>query len=535
MAFSNNLCLLNSMDNAPTQKYHFILLAITGMGFLSTAYNIFCINPVSKLLGRLYYYNPATKSPGQLPVHINNIVTGVALSGTLGGQLFFGWLGDKDKIGRKRSFQITLILTFVCAICSGLGSGASGSTIGVLCFFRFWLGFGVGGTYPLCATIMAEYANRKTRGAFIGAVFAMQGVGIILAGLVPMVLSKIFLSHFEAKHFNQEPNLSTRPQGKYLWRLVLMIGALPAALTYFLLRKMPETARYRAVVEGNLTAAVSDMRRVLRNVESRQETKKLAKFRAVNSYGLLSIEFFERHGIHLFGTMSTWYLLDMAFYSQNLTQKDLFSAIGFTKKPDHVNALEEVYEQSRAMFLVAFFGTFPGYLCTVFLVEKLGRFVIQIIGFLLMSTFMLIMGVKYDDFKAHKPVLFALLYGLTFFFANFGPNATTFIIPAELFPTRLRATCHGLSAAAGKLGAVVGTFVVQTSTSNYEDDTGDRTEHPGDRTKHSLMVLAFTNMLGFCCTFLVTETKELSLEEISGEDGGQNEVDLTACPLIVPE
>lgn len=52
--------------------------------------------------------------------------------------------------------------------------------------------------------------------------------------------------------------------------------------------------------------------------------------------------------------------------------------------------------------------------------------------------------------------LFVILYGLTFFFANWGPNTTTYVIPSESFPTRARATCHGISAASGKLGAVVG-------------------------------------------------------------------------------
>lgn len=39
---------------------------------------------------------------------------------------------------------------------------------------------------------------------------------------------------------------------------------------------------------------------------------------------------------------------------------------------------------------------------------------------------------------------------------NFGANATTYIIPAILFPVHQRGTCHGISAAAGKLGAILG-------------------------------------------------------------------------------
>jgi PHS family inorganic phosphate transporter-like MFS transporter len=51
---------------------------------------------------------------------------------------------------------------------------------------------------------------------------------------------------------------------------------------------------------------------------------------------------------------------------------------------------------------------------------------------------------------------FVFVYGLTYFFSNWGANTTTFIIPSEAFPTRIRSTAHGLSAAAGKIGATVG-------------------------------------------------------------------------------
>ena len=50
------------------------------------------------------------------------------------------------------------------------------------------------------------------------------------------------------------------------------------------------------------------------------------------------------------------------------------------------------------------------------------------------------------------------MYAFTFFFANFGPNSTTFIVPAELFPTKFKATGHGICAAIGKAGAIIGSF-----------------------------------------------------------------------------
>ncbi|OIT34631.1 PREDICTED: inorganic phosphate transporter 1-11-like [Nicotiana attenuata] len=518
---SDNLLVLNALDTARTQWYHVTAVIIAGMGFFTDAYDLFCISTVSKLLGRLYYYDPATKAPGKLPHMANNWVIGVALVGTLSGQLVFGWLGDK--LGRKKVYGLTLILMVVCALCSGLSFGYSAkSVIGTLCFFRFWLGFGIGGDYPLSATIMSEYANKSTRGAFIAAVFAMQGVGIIFAGLVSMIISNVFLIKYGGTPFDQDEILSTEPEADYVWRIVLMVGALPALVTYYWRMKMPETGRYTAIIEGNAKQAAINMGKVL-DIEIQEEGDKLAQFKAANEYPLLSSEFFQRHGLHLIGTMTTWFLLDIAFYSQNLTQKDIFPVMGLTSKAQNISALREMFETSRAMFVIALLGTFPGYWFTVFFIEKIGRFRIQLMGFFMMTVFMAIIGVKYDYLKTkeHKWT-FATLYGLTFFFANFGPNSTTFVLPAELFPTRVRSTCHALSAASGKAGAMISAFGIQQYTQ-------DGNVH---KIKKAMMLLAVTNMLGFAFTFLVTETKGRSLEEISGEDGRQNETQMkTSKPV----
>lgn len=87
-----------------------------------------------------------------------------------------------------------LLFTKVLAsVASGLSFGSTPTSVIVtLCFFRFWLGFGIGGDYPLSATIMSEYANKKTRGAFVAAVFAMQGFGILAGGIVTLIVSASF-------------------------------------------------------------------------------------------------------------------------------------------------------------------------------------------------------------------------------------------------------------------------------------------------------------------------------------------------------
>jgi MFS transporter, PHS family, inorganic phosphate transporter len=330
MAGGANLAVL---DSARTQMYHMKTIVIAGMGFFTDAYDLFCISTVSKLLGRIYYEdaNLNTGKPGTLPKNINNMVTGVALVGTLMGQLVFGYFGDK--LGRKRVYGITLVLMAACSIGSGLSFGRSAKAVmGTLCFFRFWLGFGIGigGDYPLSATSMSEYANKKTRGAFIAAVFAMQGVGIIFAGLVSMILSGIFLHYNPAVPWKE--NHGAQPAADYMWRIVLMMGAIPALATFYWRMKMPETARYTAIIEGNAKQAVTDMTKVL-EIQIDAEQEKLSQFKAANDFSLLSWEFARRHGMHLVGTTTTWFLLDIAFYSQNLTQKDIFPACNPPDEP----------------------------------------------------------------------------------------------------------------------------------------------------------------------------------------------------------
>ena len=184
--------VLNALDVAKTQWYHFTAIVIAGMGFFTDAYDLFCISLVTKLLGRIYYTDTLKEKPGTLPPNVAAAVNGVAFCGTLSGQLFFGWLGDK--MGRKKVYGITLIMMVICSVGSGLSfSDNPKAVISTLCFFRFWLGFGIGGDYPLSATIMSEYANKKTRGAFIAAVFAMQGFGILGGGIVALIVAGIFI------------------------------------------------------------------------------------------------------------------------------------------------------------------------------------------------------------------------------------------------------------------------------------------------------------------------------------------------------
>ncbi|KAF9607357.1 hypothetical protein IFM89_033945 [Coptis chinensis] len=521
------LTVLNKLDTAKTQWYHFTAIIIAGMGFFTDSYDLFCISLVTKLLGRLYYHVDGASKPGTLPPNVSAAVNGVALCGSLAGQLFFGWLGDK--MGRKHVYGMTLMLMVLCSIASGLSFGHDAkSVMATLCFFRFWLGFGIGGDYPLSATIMSEYANKKTRGAFIAAVFAMQGFGILAGGLFAIIVSTIFQSLYKAPPYQVDPLASTIPQADYVWRIILMFGALPAALTYYWRLKMPETARYTALVAKNAKQAAADMSKVLQvEVDAEQEKVEQLTEMTSNSFGLFSKKFLKRHGKHLLATTSTWFLLDIAYYSQNLFQKDIFTAVGWIPPAKTMNAIQEVHKIATAQTVIALCSTVPGYWFTVLSIDYIGRFAIQVIGFSMMTIFMFALAIPYHHWTLRENrVGFVVLYALTFFFANFGPNATTFIVPAEIFPARLRSTCHGISAAAGKAGAIVGAFGFLYLAQNQDKSKADAGYPAGIGVKNSLLILGGINLAGLLMTMLVPESKGKSLEEISKENE-EEEVEVT--------
>jgi MFS family permease len=99
----------------------------------------------------------------------------------------------------------------------------------------------------------------------------------------------------------------------------------------------------------------------------------------------------------------------------------------------------------------------PGYAIAAFTMDRLGRKTIQALGFAMMTAAFLLLAFVPHLQKMATP--FLIIYGLSFFFTDFGPNATTFVYPSEVFPVRVRTTGHGIAAAMGKLGGFAGVFI----------------------------------------------------------------------------
>ncbi len=468
--------ILGEMDSAKTQRFHMRTIVIAGMGFFSDAYDLFVISLVLPILGFVYF-----GAPSKIPLWEISAVSASALFGAVVGQVLFGILADRW--GRKKIYAVTLTIMAVASVGSALAEPFLGvSLLVVLAVWRFFVGVGVGGDYPLSATIMSEFANVRSRGRLVASVFAMQGFGLLTGAVVTMA-ALVFI-----------PTASL----DLTWRIVLGLGAVPALATIYFRTRMPETPRFTIKVKGDLGAAAKAVQGLTGTSMSTNGTQYTRTVKV--SLGT----FMKRYGIVLFGTAASWFLVDVAFYSSNIFNPTVLTAIGFATKVTNVHGY--LVSLAEGNILIAIFASVPGYWGAVALIDKFGRRNLQILGFGIMALSFFVVASTFDALKSGYVWIFLTIYATTFFFANMGPNTTTFVLPSEVFPTKFRASGHGISAASGKVGAAIATFFFSTIVLSYG-------------LPFMLDILALASFAGLLISLALTpESAGRTLEDVSRED-----------------
>ena len=151
-------------------------------------------------------------------------------------------------------------------------------------------------------------------------------------------------------------------------------------------------------------------------------------------------------------------------------------------------------------------GTMVGSLLIIKAIKYWSSKAIQFYGFIALTILFLTIGGAFgkllnSDYKG----IIIMLYVLCQIAFNLGPNTTTYIIPAEIFPTRYRCTCHGISAAAGKLGSIVGQAFIDHVHFPGGEDAGGKRRSLG----WILMVLALFMAVGAPVSrFFLPETRD---------------------------
>jgi MFS transporter, PHS family, inorganic phosphate transporter len=448
------------LNDAPRSKFHRRTVLISGVGFFTDAYDLFVISTVATLVATQWGLSTLQTS----------WVTGSAILGAFFGAITFGRLADV--FGRKKVYTIVAAIMIAGALASAAAPGFVWLVVA-----RFVLGLGIGGDYPVSAVLMSEYSNRQDRGRMVGMVFSMQALGLIVGPLVGLAL------------------LTSGIGDNLTWRIMLGLGAIPAAGVIYLRSKMPESPRFRSQVQGKSDQVTGDLATYTEGVISVDATTAAAPPSA-ERLGLVEFLRNRRMVMLLLGTAGSWFLFDYAYYGNTLSFPVILKAV------DSTASLEAKLLWTLGIFVVF---AVPGYIMAVLFMDRIGHRRLQFVGFSVMAVVFLTLAA----FKGLTTTVvpFLLIFGLSYFFVEFGPNVTTFVLPSEVFPTSMRTTGHGIAAGVGKLGAFIGVFLVPQLQNRYG-------------LRGMLVVAGAAALLGFALTRVLPEPARRNLEDMNVDLNG---------------
>jgi PHS family inorganic phosphate transporter-like MFS transporter len=292
----------------------------------------------------------------------------------------------------------------------------------------------------------------------MGSVFAMQGLGQLTAAFVML---------FVTLGFKESLSMSTKPANctgdcalavDKMWRTLIGFGAVPGCIALYYRLTIPETPRYTFDVARDVERAQDDVKAYMSG-ERQGNPDELARItaqkQAVESMTVpkASWKDFFRHYSKaknaklLAGTALSWCFLDIAYYGLSLNNAAILNVIGYSTS-GATTTYQYLFNTAVGNLIIVLAGAVPGYWFTVATVDTIGRKPLQFGGFAILTILFIVMGFAYNHISSNGLLA---IYVLAQFFFNFGPNATTFIVPGECFPTRYRSTSHGISAAAGKV------------------------------------------------------------------------------------
>src|SRR6202451_861343 len=399
-----------ALDDSKITRFQIKIMFISGMGVFTDAYDLFVIGIVVSLLKTQW-----TLSTGQV-----SWLNSATLLASAFGAIIFGRIADM--LGRKRIYGYEVLILAAGAIASAFAPNYT-----FLLVSRIVLGIGIGGDYPVSATIMSEYSGKQSRGKMVGMVFAMQGAGLVVGPLVASIF------------------LGTGVSDNLTWRLLLGLGAIPGLAVFSLRRQIHETPRFALAGGAHKEAAAAIADATGSGSGKVAPGESTAKTPHSVADGFLELIQNRRLLVWLIGAAGCWMLLDFCYYGNTISQPEIIKLAN-----PHASELHTILLQ---LAIVAVFAV-PGYIVAILLLDRVGRKTIQMLGFAIMALMFLLIGVIPAVSTTFAP--FLILYGISYFFTEFGPNMTTFIYPAELFPTEVRTTGHGVSAGAGKPGASIG-------------------------------------------------------------------------------
>lgn len=338
--------------------------------------------------------------PKQYTSNMKTSVSNASLVGTIFGQVAIGILSDR--LSRKKSIVLaTCFLVFGTIMCAAAHGVTINGMFWMLIIFRGVTGFGIGAEYPSCSVSANEAANEACKRR--GRIFVLvTNLPLSFGGPFALI---IFLIVYQITGLSNA-----------LWRTLFAIGAFwPLSVFYFRMKMATSELFKKSAIRKNVPY-------------------------------WLALKFYWRR---LFGTCACWFLYDFVTFPNGIFAGTIISGV---LKGAAKHNVEKIAEWNLLLGVLGI----PGVVIGAFLCDRIGRKYTLITGFCGYIVFGLVIGLTFDKVK-NITVLFIFLYGFMMSLGNLGPGDMMGLTSSESFATPIRGTFYGISAAIGKVGAVVGT------------------------------------------------------------------------------
>lgn len=445
------------LERLPLSGYHRLLLIIIALAFFFDSMDLAMM---TFLLGSIKAEFGLTSL--QTGFIASASFVGMALGAALSGML-------ADRFGRRPVFMWSIVVWGAASALCAFAHDATSLTI-----YRIILGFGMGMEFPIAQALLSEFIPAKYRGRYMALLDGFWPVGFVTAGA---------LSYFLLPLVG--------------WRNIFLLMAAPAAIVLFIRRYLPESPRWleqagmldesRAttdLIEGKvmLSLGVTTLPQPIRCAEPAQ-----TRLTFMRAFHQMWAPFYLKRTLMIWGL---WFFALLGFYGLASWLSVLLQASGF-----------EV-TQSLYYTVVISLGGIPGFICTAWAVEALGRkptCLITLVGGGLMAYIyghVAIAGVS-------ETLL--ITAGLSMQFFLFGMFAVLYTWTPELYPTSARATGSGFASAIGRVGSLIGPIA-----------TGLVLPVAGQSGVFTLGALCF-GVAALIVLLFGVETRGLTLEELAGQ------------------
>jgi len=416
-----------------------------------------------------------------LEFNLSDIQKGVIGSSTLAGILIGATaLGSlADKYGRKFMFIAELILFLIFLIILSIAPSYEWIVIS-----SFGAGLALGCDYPTAHMVISESIPSKVRGKLVLGAFAFQAIG----ALVGTAMAYLILY--------ENPQIES-------WRIMYAMAIVPTILIVIGRFTIAENPHWLAS-NGKYEEAERELKKLLRR---NPQYPKSFKIKRSNESEIEK----QKHSFKdLFGKYRRatifaslpWFLQDLSTYGIGVFTPVILATI-FSSETDKVLTPSDVIHNvmlaaQGSAFIDIFF--FIGIIFAIFWTDKIGRIKPQIAGFIGCAFGLAIAAIGHS--MSDNITLIYVGFILFNFMTNLGPNAQTYLIAGEVFPTKLRGQGAGFAASFAKIGAVATTFLFPILIA----DIG---------TSALLFCLVFASLLGaFVTYFFKIETRGKNLEDI---------------------